>query len=651
MKRVLSIVLIFAFVYVLAGIQAYAGSEEEVIKPPKKGYVTLSREEYKKLLEKLKPKKAEILKPPQDWAVKIADYDLKVDKELNVTGTVMYELESMRDDKWIEAPLQRGSTGISFHTPPDGVLLKHRGNDVYFGTNLKKLFKLSARVNLNLSKHGLNEYLFAIRSSESVINRIKISYPDEFLKLKSSPLMKIGSGSSDSLKHLVGLSMPNRSLSFRFEPVETETVAEVTEKRTEVDCTSFFNIESGLLRASYHLRFKTNRGGFDKLMVRLPKALDIHAVNCAGLISWDILKKENGNALRVELEKKQVDTVDLYITAEKAYEGKELELTLPLVIPEDVDRLRGSVGISVVSEAEVSTGELDGVQEIDISDLPQEFRRTGTQKPVLAYKYIRDSAEPLPKASVTVKEYEKVAVLTANIENAEFSTVYTARGKGLLSCKYWIRNNIKQNLKIIPPKGFKIWSSFIDGDPVKPTLAEDGSLMIPLKKSVDVSSSILFQLELIFYFENEEMGEDGKLRFELPLCDLQIMRLGWELLLPSHYEYEDWESDLQQVNLGEYFETIKQKEKPGSAAAELQYSQKNAIANQFMLNDKQQQQITEQTNRLIQRFQQRENLQRLRRGRLPVRFEIPRIGKQFLFKKLLIVGRAPFVIVEYEEDC
>jgi hypothetical protein len=651
MKKILSIVVISIFILTLTSIYIEAGDDKEVIKPPKKGYVTLSKEEYKKLLEKLKPKKAEFLKSPQDWVVKIADYDLKIDKELKIIGTVMYELESLRDDKWIEAPLQRYIKGISFHTPPDGILLKYRGNDVYFGTNLKRSFKLSARVNLNLQKQGLNEYLFAIRSSESVINRFSITWPEKILKLKSSPLMKVDSAASGSIKKLIGLSMPNRTLNFHFEVVETKTVEDVTEKRIEVDSTSLFNIESGLLRASYHLRYKTNRGGFEELIVKLPKDLDIHSVNCSGLLSWDIDKKENYLLLKVKLEKIASEIVDLYITAEKAYEGKETKLKLPIVLPLNVDRMRGSIGISVVSEAEVMTENLDGAEEIDISDLPQEFRRISGYKPVLAYKYIWDSSDPMPDAVILVREYEKVAVLTANIESAEFSTVYTTRGKGLLRGNYWIRNNIKQNLKVIPPKGFKIWSSFINGEPVKPTIAEDGSLLIPLKKSVNASSSILFQLELIFFFENEEMGEDGILSFELPLCDLQIMKLGWELLLPSHYDYDEWEGNLQQVVLSEYYETIKQEETTGKIDTKFQYSQKNAIANQFMLNDVQQQQITEQTNRLIQRFQQREGLYRLRKGRLPVKFEIPRVGKQFLFKKLLIVDKVPKITVEYDEDC
>ena len=60
--------------------------------------------------------------------------------------------------------------------------------------------------------------------------------------------------------------------------------------------------------------------------------------------------------------------------------------------------------------------------------------------------------------------------------------------------------------------------------------------------------------------------------------------------------------------------------------------------------------MQQQTDKLIQNFQKRESFTRLREGRLPVKFDVPRAGRQFLFKKLLVIGKAPWLSVEYELD-
>jgi hypothetical protein len=90
------------------------------------------------------------------------------------------------------------------------------------------------------------------------------------------------------------------------------------------------------------------------------------------------------------------------------------------------------------------------------------------------------------------------------------------------------------------------------------------------------------------------------------------------------------------------------KEQPEQA--DIYINNRNNLVNQFALNEAQQQQMNAQTERLIQQFQKKENVAKMREGRFPVKFELPRIGKQYLFRKLLLIGKAPSLTVEYELD-
>jgi hypothetical protein len=128
------------------------------------------------------------------------------------------------------------------------------------------------------------------------------------------------------------------------------------------------------------------------------------------------------------------------------------------------------------------------------------------------------------------------------------------------------------------------------------------------------------------------------------------MKLGWELLLPGNYEYDEWSGNFEQVGPDEYYRFITPAEKTQEKQIQVAYQQRNILSNQFAVNVEQQQEIARQTNDLIQRIQKRESYSRLREGRLPVKFQMPRTGKQFLFTKLLVVGKVPGITVEYELD-
>jgi hypothetical protein len=539
---------------------------------------------------------------------------------------------------------------MGFNIPPDGVVLKYTDEAVTFGTNRKGSFNLSAQLHPEVEKSDLNRYNYSLFVSNAVINRITIKYKSSAVKMQSFPFITISSDEKEGFFIVKGLAEAETDLTFDFETIEA--VAEAgAEKRTEADVRALYTIEPGNIRSSFTYSISAHKKGLEKLELGIPMGMEIMSAGGKEVITWEENRKGDTAVLAISLDARSETLSDIVVTGETPYEGKDSKQKLPMLEPVSIDRIKGTVALATTDETEIQPESNAGLQEIDITELPSTLSPLPGTKMVFAYKYSWNKQDPLPSAVFAIRQYDKAAVLTANIESAEFTTLYTQRGKTLLRARYNIRNNIKQHLKIMPPPGFILWSSFIGGDSVKPIVSEDGSLLVPLKKSIDPSSSVLFSLELIFYGQKSKMEESGKISFDLPECDLQIMKMGWELLLPDNYDYDEWEGNYRQVAVTEFSDSVRQPaEQQKEQVVQGYMMNRNDLVNQFSFNEAQQKQVVEQTDRLIQQFQKKESAAKLREGRFPVKFDLPRIGKQFLFNKLLLIGKAPLLSVEYELD-
>lgn len=643
-------ILIFLSAFCLFTNLFLAGDETEIIKPPKTGYVTLTREEYQKLLDLLKPKKIEEVKPPQDWIIKSADFELTIDDKLRVSGKAVYNVESLRDDIWVETQFQRFNRDEGFNIPPEGVIIKNDDGSILFGTNRKGSFSLSASLHPEVGKSSLNLYGFNLITSYAVINRLTLRYNPKAIKLSENRFTVVSSYEKDGIVTVKGMMEPDQDLNFSFETVESAASETSLEKRTEIESRNLYTIEPGNIRSTFTFNFIAVRKGLDKIEFPIPAGMEIMSVGGRDVITWEEKKEAGLSSLVITMDSKTMKPVELLITGETAYEGKEIKIGLPVLIPAGIDRVRAIAGIAAMDETEVKIDKKEQIQEIDISDVSSSLYPPAGTKMVYALKYVWNKSEKTPAAEVEVRQYDRAAVLAANIESAEFTTLYTQSGKSLVRAKYLIRNNIKQNLKVLPPDGYVLWSSFIDGNSVKPIVSGDNSLLVPLKKSIDPSSSVSFMLEMIFYGKEPEMKEDGVLSFKLPECDLQIMKMGWELLLPQNFDYDDWDGNYSQVSVNEFAaQPVPQKEQQ-TQTQNIYFNNRNNLVNQFALNESQQREMSAQTNRLIEQYQKKENVARIREGRFPVRFDLPRVGKQFLFSKLLLIGKAPSLTVEYDLD-
>ena len=110
---------------------------------------------------------------------------------------------------------------------------------------------------------------------------------------------------------------------------------------------------------------------------------------------------------------------------------------------------------------------------------------------MLVYRYLR----PGYKLALEARRYDEAEVLQGLIDNARLATVVADDGQMMTELSLSIRNNGRQHLEIELPEKTTVWSAFVAGEPVRPSLRE-GKLLLPLER--DTASDAPVAVELTF---------------------------------------------------------------------------------------------------------------------------------------------------------
>ena len=143
---------------------------------------------------------------------------------------------------------------------------------------------------------------------------------------------------------------------------------------------------------------------------------------------------------------------------------------------------------------------------------------------LIAFRLQPAEGKSLRTLSLNVARYTPQAVLTANIEEADYSTLVTADGKMLVQSRFAVRNNQRNFLKLSLPANAVLWSASVAGRPVRPGRAPDGSLLLPLEKTRSGDEAPAFVVEVSYLDQTPAWSDRGHIRISLVAVDLPISR-------------------------------------------------------------------------------------------------------------------------------
>ena len=223
----------------------------------------------------------------------------------------------------------------------------------------------------------------------------------------------------------------------------------------------------------------------------------------------------------------------LNVTWEQARGAKTNALEVVGVTADGVERETGLLVISAKAPLQISELHAADLQRVDTSDVPDWAGRPD-EATTLVYRYLRPGYAPL---ALEARRFDEMEVLQVLVDNARLTTVVADDGQMMTEMSLAVRNNGRQFLEIELPAGAKVWSAFVAGQPVRPSLRE-GKLLLPIQQASADDGTLT--VELTYVGAGAFPKTRGAVGFVSPKFDVPLKNARWEIYLPPDYDYQNF---------------------------------------------------------------------------------------------------------------
>lgn len=305
---------------------------------------------------------------------------------------------------------------------------------------------------------------------------------------------------------------------------------------------TWVGLGDGLSRAVATITVNVLKAAVRTVSFEVPSDATVAKVSGPMVGNWEA-KAGAPQVVVVELKGDFKGTTPLVVELDRAWEDSLQSITIPLTKMRGVERESGFLAISALTTIEITPADVKELQRVDVKELP----RTLTFRPnpvVLAFKF-REAGGSI---TVKVQRHAELPVVTGMADASVHTVLQTADGKRVTRSTWSVRNSQRQFVRIVLPKGATVWSTVLDGGPVKPASGGEDVVLIPLKKAASFQDTETpFEVEVVTIAESGAMGEKGKLSLALPRCDLPIAALRLSLWVPDGWLYDDFTGSLEEV--------------------------------------------------------------------------------------------------------
>lgn len=324
-------------------------------------------------------------------------------------------------------------------------------------------------------------------------------------------------------------------LAFKFIPTETvgpqpawklAVVTESVEPWMRAEIVNWITVGETLVSGRTLVQYDVQNAPVRELRLRVPAGFKNVEVLGANIRRRD----QDGENWRVELQNKVRGTYTLTVTWERPWDPKHGDFDFAGVEAVGVERETGALAVVARPPLQVAEKTASGdLIRIDARELP-EWAGRADDVTVLAYRYLR----PGYKLALAGRRFDEAEVLQALVDNVRLATVVAEDGQMMTEATFAVRNNGRQYLEVTLPQGAEVWSAFVAGSPVRPSVRA-GRLLLPLEHATADGAAIPVQ---VTYVSSQKFpARRGRIALESPAVDVPLKNAQWELYLPPDYDY------------------------------------------------------------------------------------------------------------------
>jgi hypothetical protein len=537
MKTRIFVILLLCSVGAAMAHAANENNDKSALPLPDSGNVTLTLDEYNRLVELAAkpPKKSDVA--PLPYSIKHADVKLHVEND-GVCGTVEFEGEVFHKGV-SKVPLTSGMTVLDAHQNGKGVPLLQEN-----GTHMALLpgpgeFSVALDTGLPLRiEAGRASFTLPAPAAGSV--QLALIIPGDHTVANISSGLITSRKSENGHTVIEATLVPGQSANIWWATREAVTPTVPREVRFLSDAKTLISVSEAEMRIAVLADITVVQGEPSQFHIVLPEGYEVTGVTGATLDSTET----NSGVLTLKVNAPAQRAHQFLISMERAINSAKADA--PFLSFKGAQRETGEVLVEGAGTMELTATEGGGLKRMDVKEANPYLRSLAHFPPQAAFRYHRQPSET-PTLALEWVRFPDGSVLAAVAESATVTTMVTSEGKSLTEIKLVIRNQAQPFLKVALPAGVSILSADVGGERVKPVQGPDGSRVPLLRVGFHPTDS--YTVSFVFMHSGAPFAKKGGADLSLPSMDIPISLLNWEVFLPEQYKVKDFGGDVIAANL------------------------------------------------------------------------------------------------------
>jgi hypothetical protein len=652
---------------------ALTGTEIKVEYDIQNGKVVLQREQFKKLLEQMKPPIITPLSPPGDYLITKAVYAGSMDKKSTMFTVRFYiEIFDKKRDAYPKIQLLPQVVAIREIKLDDKPALIMVENDWYVLTTDKvgqHIIDVQFSVKSDLDK-GPAIMDLAIPKTAITLFKLDIPLKDIQVEIPQEKYMTVSTAGNRTKVDAV-LSSTER-INVTLHRVSPADIIKRGPAKVYAETMNLLSVEDDVIRVTTKFKLDILQNTIADIRVYVPEGYSILHVrdqNQQEIRDWSTIQEKDREILIVPFGGKKEGTVIFTVIAEKIFSEEDDSVAFNGFQVVKAVRETGFVGIEKKSTAETEILETDNIDVIDMQRLPSELVNMSTRPLIFALRYLRHPHQ----VSLTITKHEELAVVNTVIDNASVVSVFLEDGKIITRVVYTIRNTGKQFLEMTLPEDAEIWSLYVDGQRELPAKDDQGNFMIPLVLSkIQNGNIVAFDVEIVYYMRMKRFACMGSERLLFPQTDIIISTMLWSCYFPVDYRFVHFGGNVEKEKIAsgfhpllggsrvftydevsEYSKALENWESASTEVADDKIIEvQKRLKSEFRTGAHNE--LDAITNQLRQEIDFAEKIQKEREhgaiGTPLLRIDIPTSGQLYRFAKTLVEGEELYIEYYYVSD-
>ena len=509
-----------------------AAQEKSTLPLPDPGNVTLTLDEYNKLVELAAkpPKRPDVA--PLPYSIKHADLKLRVEKD-SVSGTVELDGEVFRKGV-SKVPLTSGMTIFDAHQNGKGIpLIQENGTHVALLPGPGE-FSVALDAGLPL-RIEVGRASFSLPAPVAGSVQLTLVIPGDHTIANISSGLITSRKSENGHTAIEATLVPGQPANIWWATRETAAPVVPKEVRFLSDCKTLVSVSEAEMRVAVLANVTVVQGDPSEFHVQLPAGFEVTGVTGPTLDSSEI----RADVLTLKVTAPAQRSHEFLISMERPI--NDAKATAPFLSFVKAQRETGEVLVEGAGTMEIHTTEGGGLKRMDVKEANPYLRSLAHFPPQAAFRYHKQPNET-PTLALDWVRFPDSSVLAAVAENATVTTLVTSEGKSLTEVKLTLKNQAQPFLKVALPAGASILSAEVAGERVKPVQGPDGSRVPLLRPGFRPTDS--YTVSFVFMHSGAPFAKKGGAELTLPNMDIPISLLNWEVFLPEQYKVKDFGGDV-----------------------------------------------------------------------------------------------------------